>query len=477
MQCCRRQADNFSHVPGIVMKENEKTKAKLVSDPEKGEASGENPRFLASAARQTSAALAILDLEGNLLFANRAFATLHGYTPGELVGKHFSIFHAPDQMAAVEASIRQLRETGEFTGEILHVRRDGTVFPTMMHNSIFREGAGNAIAMIGSFIDISERKRVEKALEKSEEHHRLLAENIPIHIGSIDKTSGKFTAWNRYSENMLGYTAEEAIGKLTPADIHETKEEAKEAIRTASKKGLYDREINLRHKDGRLIPSHLVVVPYKDVKGKIIHFYGFAMDITMRRKAEEKLRNFQDKIEKMVEERTAELARVNKELLRKVRICTKAEKQIRDYAKQCRAQKEDLEEKNVALRQVLGQLEVEKKHLRDDVMGNILTLLLPMVRKLKKEEAPIDKKYLKVLEFNLNNLASSFGRKLSRPRLKLTPRETEICDMIRSGLGSKDIASLLKLSQRTVEKNRDNIRRKCGLRRHKINLASFLKTL
>jgi signal transduction histidine kinase len=90
---------------------------------------------------------------------------------------------------------------------------------------------------------------------------------------------------------MFGYSQKEAIGKLPPYKVHETLEDAKEVIRTASTKGVYDKEINLKHKSGRLIPAHLVVVPYRDATGKIAGYYGFAEDITERRKMDEMKEN------------------------------------------------------------------------------------------------------------------------------------------------------------------------------------------
>ncbi|MEA1928737.1 MAG: helix-turn-helix transcriptional regulator, partial [Candidatus Auribacterota bacterium] len=77
----------------------------------------------------------------------------------------------------------------------------------------------------------------------------------------------------------------------------------------------------------------------------------------------------------------------------------------------------------------------------------------------------------------LEGMASSFGRKISRISLKLTPREIEICNMIKNGLSSKEIAGLLHLSLKTINRHRQNIRRKCNIRNQKINLATFLQAL
>ena len=124
----------------------------------------ERLRLLSSVVEQSSEGIAMSDLEGNLLFVNNTFAAMHGYTPEELAGKHLSIFHTPEQMPSVEAANQQIQETGEFSGEIWHVRRDGAVFPTLMHNSLLRDETGNPIGMIGALRDITERVQAEEEI-------------------------------------------------------------------------------------------------------------------------------------------------------------------------------------------------------------------------------------------------------------------------------------------------------------------------
>ena len=138
----------------------------------------ERLRLLSSALEQSSDGIAVTDLEGNLLFVNNAFATMHGYAAEELVGRHLSLFHTTEQMPSVEAANRQMQNTGEFSGEIWHVRRGGMVFPALMHNSLLRDEAGNTVGMIGSLIDITEHKRAEKALRESEERLRYLSSQL-----------------------------------------------------------------------------------------------------------------------------------------------------------------------------------------------------------------------------------------------------------------------------------------------------------
>ncbi|MGD1997230.1 MAG: PAS domain S-box protein, partial [Anaerolineae bacterium] len=136
----------------------------------------ERLRFLSSIVEQSTEGVAVADLEGNLIFVNNAFASMHGYTPEELVGKPIAVFHTPEQMRDVETANRQIRETGQFSGEIWHVRRDGTVFPTLMHNSLLRDGVGNPIGLIGTMRNIAERKQAEEALRQYTERLKVLRE-------------------------------------------------------------------------------------------------------------------------------------------------------------------------------------------------------------------------------------------------------------------------------------------------------------
>jgi FixJ family two-component response regulator len=138
-------------------------------------------------------------------------------------------------------------------------------------------------------------------------------------------------------------------------------------------------------------------------------------------------------------------------------------------------QKKDLENKNIALGEVLGQIELEKKQIKDNVIANAENLLLPIIQKLRlKGES---RKYVQILKKNLQELTSSFGTKLTNKKAKLTSREIEICDMVKNGLTSKEIASLLNINLRTTEKHRANIRNKLGIIKKDISLTSFLKTL
>ncbi len=135
-----------------------------------------------------------------------------------------------------------------------------------------------------------------------------------------------------------------------------------------------------------------------------------------------------------------------------------------------------LKQKNIALQEILNQIEIEKKRLKNDVTINANKLLLPILRKLRGGRTPIEGKYIDMLEHNIKEIASSFGRKISEESMNLTPREIEISNLVKNGFTSKEMAEVLYISPRSIERHRYNIRKKFGITHHKINLTSFLRS-
>lgn len=146
-------------------------------------------------------------------------------------------------------------------------------------------------------------------------------------------------------------------------------------------------------------------------------------------------------------------------------------KALQDQMKQ---QAADLDRKNVALRELIGQITLEKNRIKEDVAANIRETVLPILEKFRVEEkfAP----HVKAIRRLLEDLTSSYGRELTGIGSTLTLKEMDICRMIRGGLTSKEIAEALYVSVQTVEKHRKNIRRKLGIANKAVDLGSFLNS-
>jgi DNA-binding CsgD family transcriptional regulator len=134
-------------------------------------------------------------------------------------------------------------------------------------------------------------------------------------------------------------------------------------------------------------------------------------------------------------------------------------------------------DKNVALREVLSQIKDEVNQVRQNMQSNIEKLIMPILRKLRERSREGERIDLDLLESLLADVASPFVREIETRFVQLTPRETEICNMIRNGLQSKEMGLSLGISVRTVEKFRQKIRQKLGVEGREVNLTTYLRSL
>ena len=154
----------------------------------------------------------------------------------------------------------------------------------------------------------------------------------------------------------------------------------------------------------------------------------------------------------------------------------KTQQALQESAAELRRQKKALEEKNITLKEVLAQIETEKIRIQQQISANVGKSLLPLVRSLRHGASELQNRQIDVLELNLKTLTSDFGVKVSGGSVSLTQRQIEICNMIRGGMTSKEIAESLSISVRTVETQRNRIRRKLGIAGKDANLATYLDT-
>ncbi|MCK5833800.1 response regulator [bacterium] len=155
----------------------------------------------------------------------------------------------------------------------------------------------------------------------------------------------------------------------------------------------------------------------------------------------------------------------------------KAEWALRKSEKTLKKQNIHLDQKNAAFREMLSQLSVEKVKIEQQMVANIECMLLPLLERLKSFGQPEDDVYIDLIEKSIEEITSSFGVGLLRKANSLSSREVEICNMIKNGLSTKEIALALIISPRTVEFHRDNIRKKLNIKSKSVCLLSYLKSL
>ncbi len=262
---------------------------KLEKEADRHKAIEDQILLLSSAVEQSTEGIAVVDLDGNLLYLNKALARMHGYSQKELIGKNLSVFHLPEHMPSVEAANKQIKETGKFAGEILNVRKDGNVFLTLMNNSILLDDSGTHIGIIGTIRDISDIKRTEEALRESEDLFSAVVKQASEGIYLLDPYTKQILETNNAFQTMLGYKPEE-ISKLKIYDflVHEKNDIDEKIQHIISEKSYFVGERKYLRKDGTLLTfeakANLISYSGKDVLCVVVR------NITRRKKLEDQLR-------------------------------------------------------------------------------------------------------------------------------------------------------------------------------------------
>ena len=301
------------------MKDMSKTKAQLIEELEtlrernhtleyrEQERTQETGRLelISRAAEQSTEGMAIVDREGNLLYLNKAFANMHGYGPDELIGKNLSIFHTPEQIPSVNAANRELRQKGTFSGEIWHTRRDGTVFPTWMENSLFRDPDGNPIGMIGTVGDISELKQSEEALRESEQKFRAIFNQTFQFIGLMD-TDGNLLEANQTARDLLGLEEEDVLGMpfwetVWWSHSSEMREQVRDAVQRACAGEFVRIEAHNPDSDGNIHYIDGSLRPVKDSAGDVVFVIPEGRDISDYKRAEVALKESEKNYRNLVD--------------------------------------------------------------------------------------------------------------------------------------------------------------------------------
>ncbi len=145
--------------------------------------------------------------------------------------------------------------------------------------------------------------------------------------------------------------------------------------------------------------------------------------------------------------------------------------------RELRADRAALQKANTALREVLTQIDREKKQISESVTMNVDKVLMPLLRQLDSELPVRQRKYVVLLKKHLDHLTSPLAGRLSRAFAALTPAEVEICEMIRDGWSTKEISQFRHVAHKTVGKQREQIRTKLGIAGAKVNLATHLRML
>lgn len=265
-------------------------------------------------------AVSITDLEDNVIYLNLAFLKMYGFEKDELTGKNISVIRSDRNNAEIVSRILpETLNSGCWEGELYNCKKDGTEFLISLHSSVVRDENGEPIALVGSCIDITDKKRAELSLKESEEKYHSLFENIKdvVYVTSPD---GKFIDLNPAGLDLFGYSSiEELLKADIPTNIYQDPNARNQFKADLEKNGFVKNyESYIRTKDGRDIIALETSTLVKDREGKVVAYRGILRDITEVKRAEQELKRTVEELEHkkyQLEKSKSILEQLNQQLL------------------------------------------------------------------------------------------------------------------------------------------------------------------
>ena len=376
-----------------------------------------------------------LDTEGIFLYLNKPAARIWGKSPNDMINKNIRDLFPPEMVDDFFNIIQKvcISKTGfEYERFIEQSNKYliENIQPVIDDNQ-------NILGVQVTTTDITVRKQAEETLRVSERRYHELLESLTEGIGIVDENediqfcnpSFAFIFDLDSPDNLLGKNLIDFVPKNQRKLV--LNQTAQRKNNTSSR---YELEIITKKNKKKFISAS--VSPRFNDKGNYVGAFGCVTNITVQKEMKDAL------------------VESNKQLM---------------------FERKALEEKNIALKEVLSQIEDDKKNIASRIQSNIDRVISPILRRLNEKVGPAEKNDISLLQSSLEQVTTPFVSKLESLYGKLTPREVEICGMIKNGLSSKEIALLLNTSLNTVRNQRQLIRKKLDISGQKTNLTLTLR--
>jgi len=266
-------------------------------------------------------AIFALDRTGRVVTWSAGAARLKGYARTEIIGRHFSVFYPPEDVAAgkPERELEEAVRTGRVEDQGWRVRKDGTRFWASVVITALYDEMGTLVGFAKVTRDLTLQRNETEALRESEARFRLLVESVRDYAIFLLDPEGHVATWNAGAERIKGYHAEEIIGRhfsvFYPAERVAERFPQYE-LEVAAREGRFEDEGWRIRKDGSRFWANVVITALRNSTGELVGFAKVTRDLTERRAAEEQARRLaaEQAARSEAERRGAELQLLSEQL-------------------------------------------------------------------------------------------------------------------------------------------------------------------
>ena len=236
-------------------------------------------------------AIFLLSPTGVIRSWNRGAERIMGYQAEEVVGREFSIFYGPEDLASrkPQRELEVAAAEGRVEDEGWRLRKDGTRFwVNTVITALRRNGKITGFAKVTR--DLTERRASEERLRQSEELFRLLVESVKDYAIFMLDAGGHIISWNEGAQRIKQYEPHEIIGRhfstfYPEEDVRNRKPERE--LEIARAEGSVEDEGWRVRKDGTMFWANVIITAVFDDDGELRGFAKVTRDITDRKRAEE----------------------------------------------------------------------------------------------------------------------------------------------------------------------------------------------
>ena len=265
----------------------------------------ENETWYGTTLRSIGEAVISTDTSGTIKFMNTAAENLTGWKINESLGKDLlKVFRTAEKSIELNFTnpvdqILKNRITAVLKNHATLISREGKEIPIDESASPIIDELGKIVGVVLVFQDVTERKRVQEALKTSQEYAQNIINSSLDMIIASDKNRN-IIEFNKAAEETFGYSTKEVLGKHISI-LFANPEESNKVHKTTVEQGRCVQEVVNKRKNGELFRSLLSASVLRNAKGDMIGVMGVSRDITEKNRAEQALRESEERYRTLVE--------------------------------------------------------------------------------------------------------------------------------------------------------------------------------